>query len=543
MTQTTPYIYKFFIRELNSQNEGEIKNFLSQYHPVHIDVNVQKQVIRVVANNPLQTEELMTKAKEKNWTFENVDSAVNSDSISSELQKMSVAIEGMTCRSCEITVERQWKTIPGVKKVEVNASTGKAKIKYEGNTPTFQQLQQALGDTHYRVVTSESTKTELLASSEKPTVWRLIGLFALVFLIGTLLSRLGLFKANLTVYQASSFVAVFLVGLLAASSSCIAVVGGLLLSSAAKFNERYQNATRAAKMKPIALFVAGRIVSYTLLGGLLGLVGDVLSPSPLVTALITGVAALYMLVMGLEMLHVAPKWLERVLPGTSKTLSHKIIDAEEKKHPFMPFLLGGATFFLPCGFTQALQLYALTTGSFTGGATSLLAFALGTAPALLALGFASSSLKGKTGKWFFQFSGALVIVLGLWNIQNAFSLAGYPLSLSRFISQQNTVTKSSIDISPSNKEIQVIKMNVDPYEGYVPDKFTLEVGRPVRWEVDGTNAGGCANVLVSRKFGIQKVLKPGINVIAFTPKEAGTFTFSCSMGMYRGTFQVVPSQS
>lgn len=537
MIHPNPYIYKFFIQQLNTQNEGELKNFLSNYRLLHIDVNVPKQVIRIVSEYSINVEELQTKAKEKNWIFETIEHPLT------ELQKMSVTIEGMTCRSCEIVIERQWKDIPNIKKVVVSASTGKAKINYEGNAPTVSELQLALGDTHYRVVNTPLAKNEQHTSDEKPTIWRILGLFALVLLISTVLSRLGLFKANLTVNQASSFAAVFLVGLLAASSSCIAVVGGLLLSSAAKFNEKYSEATRIKKMKPVALFVIGRISSYTLLGGLLGIVGEVLSPSPLVTALITGLAALYMLIMGLQMLHIAPQWLRRLLPGSSKLLSHKIIEAEEKRHPFMPFLLGAATFFLPCGFTQALQLYALTTGSFTAGATTLLAFALGTAPALLALGFASGSLKGKVGKWFFQFSGALVIVLGLWNIQNALSLAGYPISLSSLASNQDSAVEISAESSTGDKEVQIIKMNVDPYEGYTPNNFTLEVGRPVRWEIDGTNAGGCASVLVSRKFGIQKVLKPGINTITFTPKESGTFAFSCSMGMYRGTFQVLPTQS
>ena len=356
-------------------------------------------------------------------------------------------------------------------------------------------------------------------------------------MLGLILSNLGLFQTSFTPGAAMSFGAIFVVGLIAASSSCIAVTGGLLLSSAARFNERYASATRAQKIRPVLIFVLGRIASYAVLGGLLGVVGSALSPSPAVTAVITIVAALYMLIMGLDMLGLAPVWLKRFLPRLPKSLSHRVLDADDKSHPAMPFFLGAGTFFLPCGFTQALQLYALTTGSFAVGATSLLAFALGTAPALIGLGVASASLKGKTGKFFFQFSGALVVVLGLWNIQNGLAIAGYSGP-----DQTDNLPGPAAAADPGvviKNGVQVVKMKVNSY-GYSPERFTIQAGVPVRWEVDGTQAGGCAGVIISRQLGIQKLLESGINVFEFTPDKPGEIKFSCSMGMYRGSFTVVP---
>lgn len=457
--------------------------------------------------------------------------------------KMEVCIDGMSCRSCEITIERQWKKLPGVKHVEINASTGKGNIHFEGEAPSVAALQHSLADEKYSVhqnKNTDSSRTTLTEEKERPSFWKLVGLFALVLVIGKILTSLGLFNTNFNVSESTSFGAIFVVGLIAAVSSCLAVVGGLLLSTTARFNEKYASQKPLARMRPVFLFVLGRITSYTVLGGLLGVVGGILSPSPMVTALLTIVAAMYMLIMGLEMLHIAPQWMKRFLPRTPKGLSHKILDAEAKEHWGMPFVLGGATFFLPCGFTQALQLYALTTGDFMTGATILLAFALGTAPALLALGYASSALKGKFGKAFFQFAGALVVVLGLWNIQNALAIAGYPISFSGSSKGSASVSETPV---PSG-DVQVVKMKVDPYQGYIPENITIEAGRPVRWEVDGTNASGCANVLISRKLGVQKILKSGVNIIEFTaPTTPGQVGFSCSMGMYRGNFTVVPAKS
>ncbi|MDO8618269.1 MAG: sulfite exporter TauE/SafE family protein [Candidatus Uhrbacteria bacterium] len=377
---------------------------------------------------------------------------------------------------------------------------------------------------------------------KRPSILQLIGLFALVFFFGFLFSRLGLLKPQVSLGVGIGVWAVFMLGLVAASSSCIAVCGGLLLSSAAKFNERYRSATRLGHLRPVTLFIVGRLISYGILGGLIGLLGKALSLTPLVTGLITIFAALYMFVMGLEMLQLAPRWLKRCTPRIPNRVAHRIIDAEGKEHPIMPVALGAATFFLPCGFTQALQLYALTTGNFLTSASLLFAFALGTAPALFALGWASSSLKGKLGNFFFQFSGALVIVLGLWNIQNGFTMAGYPLSLPNFGTE--TVQASQDPYVTYDGESQSMQMIVDAnyVKGYLPNRFTIRAGVPTRWEIDASRGAGCLSVLQSRPLGIRHLLTSGINTIAFiAPSKPGTYPFTCSMGMFRGEIIVVPN--
>src|SRR3989338_1846128 len=201
-------------------------------------------------------------------------------------------IEGMTCRSCEITIEQSWKKVPGVTSVKVNSATGAARLIAEGNEPTVEMLQQALGDSHYIVRDTPNTARV----PQRPSWRELIGLFALVFLIGFILSKIGLFKTSITLNSGLSFGAVFIIGLVAASSSCVAVVGGLLLSASAKFNARYASASKAGRMRPVVLFVSGRIFSYTLLGGVIGLIGKTLAPSVSVTGAIAIIAALYMLV-------------------------------------------------------------------------------------------------------------------------------------------------------------------------------------------------------------------------------------------------------
>ena len=455
-------------------------------------------------------------------------------------------VDGTTCHSCEITIERAWRKIDGVLKVDVNATKGVARIVCSDTPPNLDALQSAIADHGYTVknilgATTPSVDQKTLGVERLSWV-QLLGLFALVILLGALFSKIGLLAPTIAFGATTSFGAVFLLGLVAASSSCIAVSGGLLLSSAAKFNERYGSVTPLARMRPVFLFVGGRLLSYTLLGGLIGMIGKALSPSPLATGIITILAALYMLTMGLDMLHLTPQWLKKITPRLPKSLGHRLLAVEEKEHALTPSLLGAATFFLPCGFTQALQLYALTTDSFTTGALILLAFALGTAPALLILGWVSGSLKGKAGRFFFQFAGALVIMLGLWNLQNGFTIMGYPISIQRIT--HLFATESNAGALDPNVRFdgtkQTVQMSVD-YTGYAPSRFTIRQGVPTRWVINAKSNSGCLSVIQAPKLGIRTLLQPGTNVVEFTPRIAGAIPFSCSMGMFWGEINVIPN--
>lgn len=463
-----------------------------------------------------------------------------------------IQINGMTCRSCELTIERKLQKIPGIKKVEVNATNGIARIVCaDGCMPSVKIIQDTLGQEKYTVwgfVHKDTARKKSIISepTHKPTIPRLLGLFALVLSVGFVLSKLGVFSLSSGGGRATSFFPALVLGLVAGTSSCLAVAGGLLLSSAAKFKERYGDLSGFARMKPVYLFVIGRVLSYGLLGGLIGLVGKVLTPSPLITGGLTVLAATYMIIMGLDMLKIAPAWLKGFMPRMPKSLGHHILNAESKEHPAMPMLLGGATFFLPCGFTQALQLYALTTGSFVTSALILAGFAIGTAPMLLALGWASNSLKGKAGKFFFQFSGALVVVLGLMNVQNGFAVTGHPLSFPSFSVAGTSVAAADNGTGLPDPNVrddtgtQLIAMQItaqSPF--YLPsNQYTVKAGEPVRMEISGQGTG-CRSLFQIPQLGVRTLLDKDVNVLEFTPTSPGDYTFSCSMGMYRGTIKVI----
>lgn len=495
-----------------------------------IDHNEDKQLVRIVADR-CDVNALIGWAHKQGVRLEPIQE--------SEQKKSILSIRGMTCRSCEVTLERRLNAIPGIVRTDADASKGIVRIACQGDIPET-DIRAAVAEEGYHVQSiGQYAPRQFAKAADRTPFSRIVGFAALAFMVGTILSKLNLLNPSASFGATVSYGAAFFVGLFAASSSCIAVSGGLLLSSAAQWNKRYGTEQGLARMQPVFFFVFGRVLSYLAFGALIGFIGNALSPTPFITGALTIAAAAFMVGMGLDMIGHAPHWLGRLMPRMPKKLSHLVLQRESSHSPIAPLLLGAATFFLPCGFTQSLQLYALTTGNALTSALLLAFFALGTAPSLFALGWASTSLKGKAGTFFFQFSGVAVIMLGLWNVQNGFAAAGYPLSFPRIAWNSSGISVADANVVFDGKT-QTVRMTADRY-GYSPSQFTVRAGIPVKWIVDGTKADGCVSVFQAPQLGIKKLLSRGENIFEFTPDTPGTYAFSCSMGMYRGAITVVPN--
>jgi plastocyanin domain-containing protein len=170
------------------------------------------------------------------------------------------------------------------------------------------------------------------------------------------------------------------------------------------------------------------------------------------------------------------------------------------------------------------------------GALTLGTFAVGTAPGLLGIGGLSSIIKGNLAKMFFKSAGVAVVGLAFFNIFNGLNLTGN--SIIDALETKNTRSDTQ-EISGKNVNgIQIIKMGQNS-DGYKPNTFTVKVGIPVRWEVESNSSYTCASSLSVPKLNYRKILSQGQNIIEFTPTEVGSINFSCSMGMFRGVFNVI----
>lgn len=206
----------------------------------------------------------------------------------------------------------------------------------------------------------------------------------------------------------------------------MALVGGLILGVSARYSEIHPQATTAEKFQPHLFFNTGRILSYTLLGGLLGTLGSAFQLSSSVLGVITILVGLVMLIMGLQLIKIFP-WADNIKFTLPKGVS-RFLGLKKKQDSYShtnTFILGALTFFLPCGFTQAMQIYAVSTGNFFSGAMVLGLFALGTTPGMLSIGGISSSVKDGLAELFFKFAGLAVIAFAIFNFSNGLNLFGW----------------------------------------------------------------------------------------------------------------------
>ena len=464
--------------------------------------------------------------------------------MNNDLKKINLHIKGMHCASCEVLIEQKFKKIKGVEKVKVNHVKGQAEV-WCTREPSLEEFSAPIASHGYvPEIERGASNSHGQENLNTPLDYVIIGaLFPIILGLYLFLSKFNLIPASLGISDKMSYGFVFVIGLVAAVSTCMAVTGGLLMAVAAKYNELHPEVTGAQKIRPHLYFNAGRVVSYTLFGGLLGAAGSVFTVSPRVNGIITIVVSLVMIILGFQLLNLFPG-LKKYQPRAPKWLAHKIHDWSGTESKGAPFLLGATTFFLPCGFTQALQLYVLSRGDAWSGALTMLAFSLGTLPALVSLGIVTSFTKGTFHKYFIKVIGVAIILIGLVNINNGMTLTGNALSLNWF-TRNNTFNKVSGNKSDVDTVggVQIAKMNVVGYE-YIPSQFEVRVGVPVEWQINGSEAAGCARVIVVPQLGITEYLPTtGIKTIRFTPTEAGRITFSCSMGMTTpgAAFIVVPN--
>lgn len=445
-----------------------------------------------------------------------------------------IRIAGMTCGSCELMLEKKLKAVSGILDVDVNHRAGIARITARADQlPSADAIAAVIHNAGYSLAVESSPTISSVAPDQKK--WMEIGACLLmIFALYKLLQVFDLISFIPSTSDALSLGGILLIGLVAGTSSCLAVTGGLLLAMAAKWNEAHAEADTRARFTPLLHFNTGRLISYFVLGGLVGLLGQSITLSTKMTGYMNIVVASVMLYLALTILELIPKGSFPIRPP--KRLSRWIADLSESEHPGAPFALGALTFFLPCGFTQSLQLVALASGSFLTGAITMFTFALGTLPSLLGLSVISSAAKGTSGRLFLRFSGTLVFILALFNLNSGFALTG--IDLSRVLAggvNQATITAPAA--APGG--VQEISMRVGRF-GYEPSTLAVRAGAPVRWTIDGTEARGCTSVLVIPALNITQPLRPGSNVVEFTaPNQPGPLAFSCSMGMVRGTIDVI----
>ncbi|MDO8655146.1 MAG: sulfite exporter TauE/SafE family protein [bacterium] len=323
-------------------------------------------------------------------------------------------VHGMHCNACVILTESELIVHPKVSSVRSSLSTRTVEICGDFEDMSLEDIAKELtGLLSQHSLSTERQKKEVNWKEFMIAVPVALGFISLF----VLLQKLGV--VNLVGGGSVTYGTAFIIGVVASLSTCLAVVGGLVLSMSATF------AREGDTVRPQVLFHMGRILSFFILGGVIGTVGLAFQLGALGTFVLGMVIGLVMLVLGLNLLDIF-HWTKRLQPSMPRFVSQKALSVTSINHTLTPAVAGIATFFLPCGFTQSMQIYTLSTGSFLQGGLTMLMFALGTFPMLALLSFSSFNIQNSPRAGiFFKSAGLIVILFALFNIVNSLVAMGW----------------------------------------------------------------------------------------------------------------------
>jgi len=294
-------------------------------------------------------------------------------------------------------------------------------------------------------------------------------------------------------------------------------------------------------MRPALVFMAGRIVGYGVLGAALGALGASVTLPPRLTAALMIAVAVLMTVLGTRLTGLSPRiatWSPTLPVGLGRRLGlgDGAVGAYSDTRAAA---LGAASFFLPCGFTQAVQVYALSTGSPVFAGAIMATFAIGTAPGLLALAGLPVVVPAGMRPTLLRLVGVVVLAFAFVNAGAGLRLAGVSIPVLGAQPVAAAPLPPGGSASGATAGGTQALTTFQDAEGYSPPNVSIYAGTPTTWTVQSSTTSTCAALLVVPTLGIQVRLHEGPNTIDLPALPAGTLAYSCGMGMYGGQITIV----
>lgn len=327
----------------------------------------------------------------------------------------------------------------------------------------------------------------------------------------------------------------------------MAIQGGLLASTIAqRTQEKLVEKTKSGgHALPIVSFLAAKLISYTILGFLLGYLGSFFQLSLKTQVILQITVAIFMVGTALNLLHVHPIFRYFVIQPP-RLLTRFVRKESRSSGLFAPALLGVFTVFIPCGTTQAMMALSIASGSPITGALILFAFTLGTTPVFFLLGYFTTRLGEVFAHQFAKIAAYSIMLLTVFNINNVLALSGSTItldSLAKDVYCSITFCSDSLAFAQNRVEgsaVSDVTITIRS-DGYSPNDFAVKSGSTVTLHLVNNGGGGCAQAFTIPTLGIQKIVTPGnSDTVQFTaPTNTTEIAFMCGMGMYKGRIRVI----
>ncbi|MBX6383306.1 MAG: sulfite exporter TauE/SafE family protein [Microbispora sp.] len=331
-------------------------------------------------------------------------------------------------------------------------------------------------------------------------------------------------------------------GLAAGAASCAAVQGGLLIGLVSPSGSPR---SRPRALAPVAAFLTGRLAAHTALGALLGLAGAVVQVGPRVRAALLVAAGTTVSVLAVRTLRRRRGTGCDGRPPAGCGHGHDEAPCGAPRHPppsgsSAPALAraataGMATIFVPCGVTLSMEVVAVSSGSALGGAATLVGLALGTAPALAALGLLVRALASTR---LAALAGVAALAAGLFTAGSGLRLGGWLPDLAPPPPGSRTAATGRALTGADGVQRLTIWATA---EGFRPGIAVAAAGRPLDIAFRTKDNRGCTRALA---IGEHDVVLPvtGERVVRLPAHPEGRLRYACGMGMYVGfvRFERVP---
>jgi len=314
-------------------------------------------------------------------------------------------VKGMHCASCELLLESKLSSLPGVRKVDAKLGSNMIEI-HTTSSSSAEELASAIS----KVVEKDGylIDQQLYKTNQFDEWFYSVPLSVFFILVYAVVVRAGLFQSDVT--NLDERLQVFVLGIGASLSSCMALVGGIVFSISSALDGQ----PPGKRYLYHASFHLGRLIGFFFLGGLIGVVGSVLKPSAGFSVVLNLLVVFVFLILGIS--QIFPQSFSKFQFRLPKLFGRLVVKLKVSS-PQSSFLIGALTFFIPCGFTNSIQIKALESGSFLSSAIIMFTFALGTLPVLAMISFASTNLSERFNNGIFKKTiGILILALAFYNL-------------------------------------------------------------------------------------------------------------------------------